>query len=72
MPWEAAPPGNRLEALRGDRQGQHSVRINGQRLSDCLEHHADLVADFVHALEVHLYPDQRHMPVGDRGKHPPF
>ena len=22
------PPGNRLEALRGDRAGQHSVRIN--------------------------------------------
>ena len=24
------PPGNRLEKLRGDRAGQHSVRINGQ------------------------------------------
>lgn len=24
------PPGNRLEALRGDRWGQHSIRINGQ------------------------------------------
>src|ERR1700730_16794667 len=24
----AAPPGNRLEALRGSRTGQHSVRIN--------------------------------------------
>jgi proteic killer suppression protein len=24
------PPGNRLEALRGDRAGQHSVRINSQ------------------------------------------
>lgn len=24
----AAPPGNRLEALHGDRQGQHSIRIN--------------------------------------------
>lgn len=23
-----APPGNRLEALRGDRKGQHSMRIN--------------------------------------------
>ncbi len=22
------PPGNRLEALRGDRMGQHSIRIN--------------------------------------------
>ncbi len=25
-----APPGNRLERLKGDRAGQHSVRINGQ------------------------------------------
>ncbi len=25
-----SPPGNRLEALRGDRQGQHSIRINDQ------------------------------------------
>ena len=24
------PPGNRLEALAGDRKGQHSVRINQQ------------------------------------------
>tara|TARA_X000001316_G_C897233_1_gene16751 strand:- start:112 stop:393 length:282 start_codon:yes stop_codon:yes gene_type:complete len=23
-----SPPGNRLEALRGDRLGQHSIRIN--------------------------------------------
>ena len=26
----ARPPGNRLEALRGDRAGQHSIRINDQ------------------------------------------
>ena len=25
-----APPGNRLEALSGDRDGQHSIRINQQ------------------------------------------
>jgi proteic killer suppression protein len=25
-----APPGNRLEALSGDRRGQHSIRINEQ------------------------------------------
>ena len=25
-----SPPGNRLEALVGDRKGQHSIRINGQ------------------------------------------
>ena len=24
------PPGNGLEALRGDREGQHSIRINDQ------------------------------------------
>jgi len=24
------PPGNRLEALKGDRAGQHSIRINDQ------------------------------------------
>ena len=24
------PPGNRLEALKGDRVGQHSIRINDQ------------------------------------------
>lgn len=27
----ASPPGNRLEALKGNRQGQHSIRINDQR-----------------------------------------
>ena len=25
-----APPGNHLEALKGDRKGQHSIRINSQ------------------------------------------
>lgn len=25
------PPSNRLEALKGDRAGQHSIRINDQR-----------------------------------------
>ena len=29
-------PGNRLEALRGDRQGQHSIRIN-ERWRICFE-----------------------------------
>lgn len=24
------PPGNRLEALKGDREGQHSIRVNDQ------------------------------------------
>lgn len=26
----ASPPGNRLEALKGDRKGRHSIRINDQ------------------------------------------
>ena len=25
-----SPPGNRLEALAGDRRGQHSIRVNDQ------------------------------------------
>ena len=25
-----SPPGNRLEALQGNRQGEHSIRINGR------------------------------------------
>lgn len=34
------PPSNRLEALRGDRSGQHSIRINDQwRI--CFEWHED-------------------------------
>jgi proteic killer suppression protein len=24
------PPGNRLESLKGDRQGQHAIRVNEQ------------------------------------------
>lgn len=35
-----APPGNWLEKLRGDRAGQHSIRINDQwRI--CFEWHQD-------------------------------
>ncbi len=26
----ASPPGNRLEVLKGERQGQHSIRVNDQ------------------------------------------
>jgi proteic killer suppression protein len=26
----AVPPGNRLESMKGDRRGQHSIRINDQ------------------------------------------
>ena len=32
----AVPPGNRLEPLRGDRAGQHSIRIN-DRWRVCFE-----------------------------------
>lgn len=30
LPDLLAPPGNRLEALKGNRLGQHSIRINDQ------------------------------------------
>lgn len=30
LPELAIPPGNRLEALKGDRRGQHSIRITDQ------------------------------------------
>ena len=30
LPDLTVPPGNRLEPLRGDRLGQHSIRINDQ------------------------------------------
>jgi proteic killer suppression protein len=35
-----APPANRLEALRGNREGQHSIRIN-DRFRICFEWRAD-------------------------------
>jgi proteic killer suppression protein len=35
----ASPPGNQLEALRGDRKGQHSIRIN-ERWRICFVRHA--------------------------------
>ena len=38
------PPGNRLEALRGDRKGQHSIRINDQ-WRVCFRWTADGVCD---------------------------
>ena len=42
------PPGNRLEALRGDRVGQHSVRVNDQwrvcfRWDDAGAHDVEIV-----------------------------
>ena len=30
LPHLRVPPGNRLEALNGNRKGQHSIRINDQ------------------------------------------
>jgi toxin HigB-1 len=43
-----SPPGNRLEKLRGDREGQHSIRINDQwRIcfiwTDGGAHHVEIV-----------------------------
>jgi len=38
------PPGNRLEALRGDRQGQHSIRINDQFRVCFVWHNGDAYA----------------------------
>jgi toxin HigB-1 len=43
-----APPGNRLEALAGDRKGQHGVRINDQwrvcfRWKDDAAHDVEIV-----------------------------
>jgi proteic killer suppression protein len=35
-----SPPANRLEALHGDREGQHSIRINDQ-FRVCFEWRAD-------------------------------
>jgi len=40
-----SPPGNRLEVLKGDRAGQHSIRIN-DRFRICFvweEQHAEQV-----------------------------
>jgi toxin HigB-1 len=43
-----SPPGNRLEKLRGDREGQHSIRINDQwricfTWTDGGAHHVEIV-----------------------------
>jgi proteic killer suppression protein len=37
----ASPPGNRLEALKGSRKGQHSIRINDQWRICFLWHEGD-------------------------------
>lgn len=42
----AVPPGNRLEALRGDRKGQYSIRIN-DRWRLCLRWDGDAAVDVV-------------------------
>jgi len=30
LEFQRSPPGNRLEALKGDRQAQYSIRVNDQ------------------------------------------
>jgi proteic killer suppression protein len=45
------PPGNHLEALKGDRSGQHSIRINNQwRVCFCW---ADAGAEDVEIVDYH-------------------
>ncbi len=45
------PPGNRLEALKGDRSGQHSIRINDQwRICFCWN---DIGAEDVEIVDYH-------------------
>lgn len=38
------PPGNRLEALKGDRTGQHSIRVN-DRYCVCFHWRAGMASD---------------------------
>jgi proteic killer suppression protein len=45
------PPGNRLEALSGDRKGQHSTRVN-QRYRSCFVW-TDLGCDEVEIVDYH-------------------
>ena len=49
------PPGNRLEALRGDRKGQHSILINDQ-WRVCFAWHVD-GAYHVEIVDYHLRKD---------------
>jgi len=46
-----APPGNRLEALEGDRRGQYSIRINDQWRICFVWHHDG--ADDVEIVDYH-------------------
>lgn len=46
------PPGNRLEALKGDREGQHSIRINDQ-WRVCFVWNEDGGADDVEIVDYH-------------------
>ena len=47
----ALPPGNRLERLRGDRAGQHSIRIN-QRYRICFRW-TDAGSDEIEIVDYH-------------------
>jgi proteic killer suppression protein len=47
----AVPPGNRLERLHGDREGQHSIRVN-QQYRVCF-HWEDGYADQVEVADYH-------------------
>lgn len=49
----AAVPGNRLEALRGDRKGQHSIRINDQWRLCFVLNSEERCAEFVEIVDYH-------------------
>jgi proteic killer suppression protein len=49
----ASVPGNRLEALRGDRAGQHSIRINDQWRICFVWNEAERSAEFVEIVDYH-------------------
>lgn len=48
----AIPPGNRLEALKGTRRGQHSIRINDQ-FRICFRWEEEGYADDVEITDYH-------------------
>ena len=49
----AALPGNRLEALKGDREGQHSIRINDQWRICFVCNEAERCAEQVEIVDYH-------------------
>ena len=48
-----SPPGNRLEALRGDREGQYSIRVNDQYRICFIWNGESLTASAVELVDYH-------------------